>query len=338
MATMHDLFQTRESLRHNVRIKSYPDGWKNVLICKRAVFSPPDWVSAGDALPEEKRPRPEPDYVGSGVWDSEDRVAQWERAEAIKAADNLDRSVRRARAQVRDLALCTPFRYFVTLTLDEKQVDRYDIKAVTRKLTAWCDNQVRRHGLAYVLVPELHKDGAIHFHGFFNGALEAVDSGTMTQAGGKPRRPRTEAQRARWTAQGEHSVFNLPGWSLGFTTAIALYGDYRKAVSYVCKYIGKGQGQGQGGKIGGRWYYSGGELGRPVVDLADTFHEDFQALEAVEGAYTFDIKAAGLTFVAIAIPPAQGVRQDWKELTFFGLSSGWVEALGRKGSGVPPPS
>ena len=57
-----------------------------------------------------------------------------------------------------------------------------------------------------------------------------------------------------------HTIYNLPQWSLGFTTAIELYDDYEKAVGYVCKYVGK-----QGEKPAGRWYYSGGDLKEPEV-------------------------------------------------------------------------
>lgn len=156
------------------------------------------------------------------------------------------RAVRRARAQVRDLALCNPFTHFVTLTLDQSRVDRYDMIAITRKLNAWLSNQVQRRGLKYVLVPERHKDGAIHFHGFFNDVLDRVDSGTMIPpGGGKPRKPRSRAQRAAWEADGGRVVWNLPGWSLGFTTALELVGEYSQAVNYVCKYIGKQQDPGR---------------------------------------------------------------------------------------------
>ena len=61
-----------------------------------------------------------------------------------------------------------------------------------------------------------------------------------------------------------HKIFNLPQWSLGFTTAIELYDDYQKAVGYVCKYVGK-----QGEKPAGRWYYSGGALVEPTVDYME---------------------------------------------------------------------
>ena len=152
--------------------------------------------------------------------------------------------MRRARAKVRRLALANDFRWFVTLTLDPQKVDRYDPAAVVRKLNQWCSNQVKRKGLCYILVPERHKDGALHFHGFFNDALEAVDSGHKSKDGRK--------------------IYNLPGWTLGFTAAMEIFGEYAGAVAYVCKYIGK-----QGEKPAGRWYYSGGELKEPEVVYAN---------------------------------------------------------------------
>lgn len=53
----------------------------------------------------------------------------------------MKRAQRRARSEVRALALCNPFAHFVTLTLDGARVDRYDMTAITRKLNAWLSNQ-----------------------------------------------------------------------------------------------------------------------------------------------------------------------------------------------------
>lgn len=158
--------------------------------------------------------------------------------------EDIERSMRRARARVRRLALANEFRWFVTLTLDQTRVDRYDPAEVVRKLSQWCSNQVKRKGLRYILVPERHKDGALHFHGFFSDSLEAVPSGHTDKAG--------------------RMIYNLPGWTLGFTAAIEIYGEYAGAVAYVCKYIGK-----QGDKPAGRWYYSGGDLAEPPVEYTD---------------------------------------------------------------------
>ena len=140
-----------------------------------------------------------------------------------------------------------------------------------------------RKGLRYVLVPEHHKDGAIHFHGLFNDALDAVDSGTMSVPGRKaPVCVRSEAHRTALERLGGHTVYNLPGWGWGFSTAIELYGERDAAISYVCKYIGKEMSAGDGlgdvlpSKIGGRWYYSGGDLQRPVVEWLDVDIRDWE--------------------------------------------------------------
>lgn len=254
------------------RVKKYPDGTIELLVCTKPVFMAAGWEAQKPKGPKNGTP---PDEPGDAM-----------------------RAVRRARARVRELALCTSFKYFVTLTLDQSNVDRYDMDGMVVRLRTWLDNRVRRKGLAYVLVPELHKDGAIHFHGFFNDALPAVDSGTVIPPdGGKPRKPRSEAERLRWLIAGGHTVYNLPDWDYGYTTAIELYGEYPKAISYVCKYIGKDL---EHGKIGGRWYYSGGCLARPETWVSDMwdYHTAWDALFGAPGVsyYSYDVPEIGAAF------------------------------------------
>lgn len=250
---------TQAAISHNAQVRVYPDGSAIFMAATRNLFR-------------------ESGYEGR---------QQRSREKAGKSAgegEGGSRALRRARARVRDIARATDFRYFVTLTLSAEHVDRYDIGAIVKKMRTWLDNNVRRRGLAYVLIPEHHKDGAVHFHGFFNDALEAVDSGTVRVPGHKrPRRPRSAAERERWLTAGGHIVYNLPGWPFGFSTAIELYGDRQRAVSYVLKYLSK-----EGAKIGGRYYYSGGALGSPLVVCADI---DFDAV-AREG-HRFELPEVG---------------------------------------------
>ncbi|MGM9619646.1 MAG: hypothetical protein ACI3W8_07440 [Oscillospiraceae bacterium] len=262
-----------QNLRHNCREKIYPDGSVAVILSNRQVFREPGWEEQRKSyiLPEE----PE-DYMDGFS------VRKAEQSEA--------RAKRRAKNAVRDIARCNDFRWFVTLTLDAEKIDRYDVAAITKRLNQWLDNRVRRCGLAYALVPERHKDGAVHFHGFFNDALETTDSGTISLPGSKkPRRPRSAKQREEWLHNGGHAVFNLPAWDYGFTTAIELYGEREAAVTYVSKYISKA-----GERVGGRWYYSGGALRRPDVGFTDGDMEDYLAMaDAVFfdedfGAYLMD--------------------------------------------------
>ena len=233
-------------ISHNGLVYHYPDGSMDVLQASFKMFREPGWEAAGW---DEAKPRPSPREAGKA-----------------SEGENMLRSMRRARAKLRRLALANEFEYFVTLTLDGAKIDRYDPKAVVKALGQWADNMVRRHGLRYILVPERHEDGALHFHGFMAGSgLKAVDSGTIKRPGEKkPRRPRSEAERALWLEEGGQIVYNLPQWTLGFTTALALYGDYHAAVGYCCKYIGK-----QGERPAGRWYYSGGALREPGKEYVD---------------------------------------------------------------------
>ena len=139
---------------YTTRVKTYPDGSMDIMVCDKPIFRASGWESSG-----KRQFRDDLDEPTEGQ------------------SDTTGRALRRARAQVRELALANDFSLFVTLTLNGEMVDRYDMIAITKKLNVWLDNQVRRRGLAYVLVPERHKDGAIHFHGLFNNALEIVDSG-----------------------------------------------------------------------------------------------------------------------------------------------------------------
>lgn len=248
--------------RFNGRLKRYPDGRWELLVCNRAIFS-----GAGD---EEAPP---PKKKGRG-----EKHGQPMPKPADRAAANLERSQRRARGRIRDLALCSELDWFVTFTLDAAKIDRYDIGNLTKKMRVWLDNRVRRKGLAYILVPELHRDGAIHLHGLFNDALRMVDSGV--------KHSRQVEGGTEW-----YPVYNVPDWGLGFSSAIRLYGQREKAVNYVCKYINKA---GDNGRIGGRWYYAGGELKEPDFSYCMM---DYNMIH--HSCYDFAVKEAGLEFKLI---------------------------------------
>lgn len=236
-----------DEVTHFSKVYRYPCGVMDIISSTRPVFRAEGWEAAG-----WKQPPPQPPQTR-------------QKQEATQAAD-MERSMRRARARVRRLALSNDFRWFVTLTLDPAKIDRYDPAQVVRKLSQWCNNQVKRHGLKYILVPERHKDGALHFHGFFNDCLKAVASGHSDRNG--------------------HMIYNLPGWTLGFTAAIEVYGDYAGAVAYVCKYIGK-----QGDKPAGRWYYSGGALAEPLAEYGEISPRDLRETYG-DRCFLFDVPGA----------------------------------------------
>lgn len=62
----------------------------------------------------------------------------------------------------------TDFNYFFTGTFNPKKWNRKNFTVLQSSLTRW----LRRRGIKYILIPEPHKDGNIHFHGFFNASIE----------------------------------------------------------------------------------------------------------------------------------------------------------------------
>lgn len=182
-----------------------------------------------------------------------------DRAVPRRDGSGLVRAARRAKAQLYELADANDFDLFFTLTLAPERIDRYDYKAAVKKFGEWVDNRVRRRGLRYIAVPELHKDGAIHFHGLCNSdACKLVDAHRRDEAG--------------------RMIYNLADWSLGFTTAVRLDGNREAVAHYLSKYVLKQVGGlgarpqvGNGGEvtyrgtIGGRYYFHGGPLVRYTV-------------------------------------------------------------------------
>lgn len=257
--------------RHEARIKIYPMGGYEIMACNRPVFAEYPAQTKRKKKPEEPN-----------------RANRTDEKKGLRSSDSVsrdERSMRRARSRVREIALSNKFRWFVTLTLDQSKIDRYDMTAIIKVLNSWLNNRVKRNGLSYVIVPELHKDGAIHFHGLFSDCLTYSSSGHSDAAG--------------------HPVYNLKDWTLGFSSAIEIYGDYQKAVSYVCKYIGKGVS-----KIGGRWYYSGGKLEKPTIIYPDLTITELNLSHP--DAYMFQVPETGAYFSIV-----RGNSMD--ELTFSSL-------------------
>lgn len=282
------------------RRKEYPDGSYELLVCTRPIFKVPGWEDHYSDEIAVRRSKLEETLVYTDAVTRDLRSLGWESVAVDEAAarENVRRAARRAASRVRDLALSNDFSYFVTLTLDKEKIDRYDISVITKKLNQWLDNMVRRKGLRYILVPELHEDGAYHFHGFVNDAGDFASSGTWKVPGKKkPVKPRSKRQAASWARQGPeagfHEVFNWETWPLGFTSAIKLYGDYGAAVAYVCKYVTK-QTREAGGKIAGRWYFSGGELREPTITYPDISLQDLEA--TTPALFRFEIPEAHAKF------------------------------------------
>lgn len=133
----------------------------------------------------------------------------------------IERSVRRSRLMVLDYILSNDFDLFVTFTFNPKKVDRYDLQACYLKMQSWLWREQRKSGNAmqYIIVPEKHKDGAIHFHA------------VMSRYPGELKKTNV--------IQNNRRVYNLSSYRYGFTNVQYLDGDRQKVAAYICKYITK---------------------------------------------------------------------------------------------------
>lgn len=75
--------------------------------------------------------------------------------------------------------------------------------------------------MSYLIFPERHKDGAVHFHGLVSGNLKMSDSGRKTSRG--------------------QAILNCESWTLGFSTSVLLDDSKANVCGYIMKYITKEQ-------------------------------------------------------------------------------------------------
>lgn len=250
----------------NVRVKKYADGSCDILVCSDDIFK------RGEMFGREVR---ESKYLWrdnrTGELREDCRILQWSESDrpeligfddcpGVPCTPSSD-SIRRAQARLKELLLSNSFDWFVTLTLNGAKIDRYDYSAVINPLSKWLDNRVQRRGWTYVFVPEFHKDGAIHLHGVVAGDLRAVDSGTV-KVHGKKKPVRMSTYRRYYSGQAYSTIYNLPDWSIGYSTAVRLDEKRHAVAQYIGKYITK-----DSKKVGGRWYLSGGALKRADISI-----------------------------------------------------------------------
>lgn len=196
---------------YNVRIIEYPKSYQ-IRLYKDAVLDEDERyyakidVVTGEKIEKERKEIPRDKWL----------PYQEQLNESLRV------SATRSKNMVYYLARSNVWDWFVTLTLDEKKIDRYDFSVVSKKVRKWFDNLRQRKSpdMYYLIVPEQHKDGAWHFHGLIGGCkgLSFVDSGKK-DVKGKP-------------------IYNFEDWKYGFSTATAVE-DTEKVSSYISKYITK---------------------------------------------------------------------------------------------------
>lgn len=237
---MNDFRVTSAIAKHNTKIKVYPNGKYYVTCFSRDVFND-GW--------EDIRPK-----------DELDRRAYY-------LLNPREDNMKRAKGKIFDIALSNSWSYMVTLTLDGSKVDRYNPKEIIRPFTKWLNNMVNRKGLKYLIVPEYHEDGAIHFHGLINDALDLSDSGTVKVRDRKKPVKTATAKKYGYDLNSDdvRTVWNIDNYKLGFSTAIHIDDNVEAVSKYMTKYTCKNFQ-----KIFGQSFFAGGGIRRNP----DTFYLD----------------------------------------------------------------
>ena len=128
-------------------MKVYPMGGREIMYSTKPIFTP---GSTGKGSDRKKKKTDKSDGLSDKPCSDAAKSSTAKDIDPLSAGEpnaaNFDRSRRRARAKVRDLALSNCFAWFVTLTLDPAKVNRYDLSSFQRVLTRWLDNAVRRRG------------------------------------------------------------------------------------------------------------------------------------------------------------------------------------------------
>lgn len=148
--------------------------------------------------------------------------------------NKLDNNISRARSKIFEYALCNEWQWFSTFTLDKNKYDRNDLERFKSDFSQFIRNYNKKNGTSvkYLVIPETHKDGAWHMHGFLLGLpLEQLRAFTE-----KEKLPKYILQKLK-------DGFPVYDWTdyrkkFGFTD-IEPIRDHEACAKYVTKYISK---------------------------------------------------------------------------------------------------
>ena len=174
---------------------------------------------------------------GRGVKSGKDAAEENTSAiiDALDAQSKLSNNLSRARRTIYDYIMCNQFDFFCTFTFNAAKHDRYDWKQCKKLISHFFRMYKQNHSsdFKYLVVPEFHKDGAVHFHGMVKGIRtkdlvvpefipKRVGKGLVTMV------PNTKGY-VDWVNYSS---------SYGYFSCSAIK-DYERCAVYVSKYITK---------------------------------------------------------------------------------------------------
>lgn len=148
--------------------------------------------------------------------------------------EKLESNLNHTKGRIFELAFCNPWEYFTTFTIDKTKFDRYNLQAYHDSFIRWLREYNRYHGtsIKFLTIPEKHKDGAWHEHGFIYG-IPADHLRAFTLKDHLPKYIREKLKQGQ-------KVFEWPAYRLKFGFCDFEEIKNQEAVSrYVTKYISK---------------------------------------------------------------------------------------------------
>ena len=98
--------------------------------------------------------------------------------------DELYQQSHRIKRRIRHYLLCNDFDLFWTLTFNDEKINSYDYLIVKKKIRTWLKAQREKYGkFRYIFIPELHKNGRLHFHGVTGGFSPKLTKARNTKTG-----------------------------------------------------------------------------------------------------------------------------------------------------------
>jgi hypothetical protein len=182
---------------------------------------------------------------------------------------DLERSIRRSQKSVSDYVHCNRFDLFATFTIGS---ERYNPDQSKNKVHNWIKNQRNRNGkFRYILVPEYHKDSALHFH-----ALIGDYSGEVKRS--------VNFTTGKYLVRNKKPVYELPAFKSGFTK-VQYIGqtaeDHAKVGNYIRKYITKDMIS----IFNQKRYWTSQNLHRPLREDNPDWYFDIKADDIFENEY-----------------------------------------------------
>jgi hypothetical protein len=153
-----------------------------------------------------------------------------------------ERSIIRTKTTITDYCLTNKFELFCTFTFNPLKVDSFSIKETHQKMSNWIRNQKQNSpNIQYLLVPEFHKSGRIHFHALISNLTTPLIDTNLEK--------------------NQRKIYNIQKWNWGFSTAIKI-DNTEKVAYYMQKYITKEMIS----KLNKKRYWASRNLKKPVIN------------------------------------------------------------------------